>query len=183
MTDFTDDDLVERCRAGDESAFGELIDRHKRQVFGLVARLVPDRREAEDLAQEVFIRVYRGLPYYRGTAQLSTWIYRIVANVCAEERVRGRRRPTASLDETDERGRPRHEPGAPDTAFRDLEFRDRLEKAMAQLPSHYRVLVAAHHLDGVTYEALADALNLPLGTIKTHLHRAKRQLRRILDPT
>ena len=179
MTELTDDAIVERCRAGDESAFAELVDRHKRQVFGLIVRLVPDPGQAEDLAQEVFLRVYRGLPYFRGTAQLSTWIYRIVANLCAE--ARSRRRPAVSLDETDERGRPRHEPQRSDAAFRDLEFRDRLEKAMAQLPANYRMLVAAHYLDGVKYEALAEALGLPLGTVKTHLYRAKRQLRQILD--
>jgi RNA polymerase sigma-70 factor (ECF subfamily) len=179
MTDVPDDDLVERCRAGDQSAFAELVDRHKRPVFGLIARLVPDRAQAEDLAQEVFIRVYRGLPYFRGTARLSTWIYRIVVNLCHE--ARARRRPGASLDETDEHGRKKYEPGAHDPAYRELEFRDRLEKAMAELPENYRVLVAAHYLDGVKYEDLAEALDLPLGTVKTHLHRAKRQLRRILE--
>jgi len=179
MADVPDDDLVERCRAGDESAFAELVDRHKRPVFGLIARLVPDQGQVDDLAQEVFIRVYRGLPYFRGTARLSTWIYRIVVNLCSE--ARARRRPAASLDETDERGRRKHEPGADDQSYRDLEFRDRLDKAMAELPENYRVLVAAHYLDGVKYEDLAEALDLPLGTVKTHLYRAKRQLRQILE--
>jgi len=179
MTDVPDDELVERCRAGDESAFAELVDRHKRPVFGLIARLTPDRGQVEDLAQEVFIRVYRGLPYFRGTARVSTWIYRIVVNVCIESR--SRRRPAVSLDETDDQGRTRHEPGAHDPAYRELEFRDRLEKAMGELPERYRVLVAAHYLDGVKYEDLAEALELPLGTVKTHLHRAKRQLRQILE--
>jgi len=179
MADVPDDDLVERCRAGDESAFAELVDRHKRTVFGLIARLTPDRNQVEDLAQEVFIRVHRGLPYFRGTARLSTWIYRIVINLCGE--ARSRRRPAASLDETDEHGRKKHEPGAHDPAYRELEFRDRLEKAMAELPENYRVLVAAHYLEGVKYEDLAEALELPLGTVKTHLHRAKRQLRQILE--
>ena len=179
MADVPDDDLVERCRAGDESAFAELVDRHKRPVFGLIARLVPDQGQVDDLAQEVFIRVYRGLPYFRGTARLSTWIYRIVVNLCSE--ARSRRRPAASLDETDEHGRKTHEPGAHDPSYRELEFRDRLEKAMAELPENYRVLVAAHYLDGVKYEDLAEALDLPLGTVKTHLYRAKRQLRQILE--
>jgi len=179
MADVPDDELVERCRAGDESAFAGLVDRHSRPVFGLIARLTPDPSQADDLAQEVFVRVYRGLPYFRGTARLSTWIYRIVVNVCRE--ARSRRRPMASLDETDEHGRKKHEPGAHDPAYRALEFRDRLEKAMAELPENYRVLVAAHYLDGVKYEDLAETLDLPLGTVKTHLHRAKRQLRQILE--
>src|ERR1700674_1033198 len=77
-------ELVERCRRGDEGAFQELVDRHKDLVFALIARTVQDRSRAEDLAQDVFLRVHRGLPYFRGEARLSTWIYRIVANACAQ---------------------------------------------------------------------------------------------------
>src|SRR5437764_8437574 len=78
-------ELVERCRSGDERAFQDLIDRYKDLVFALIARTVQDRGRAEDLAQEVFLRVHRGLPYFRGEARLSTWIYRIVANVCLQD--------------------------------------------------------------------------------------------------
>src|SRR5437016_6242180 len=77
-------ELVERCRRGDEGAFQELVERYKTLVFALIARTVHDRSRAEDLAQDVFLRVHRGLPYFRGEARLSTWIYRIVANVCAQ---------------------------------------------------------------------------------------------------
>src|SRR5450759_5708593 len=89
-------DLVERCRSGDERAFQELVDQFKDLVFALIARTVQDRSRAEDLAQEVFLRIHRGLPYFRGEARLSTWIYRIVANVCAQARSRPRR--AVSLD-------------------------------------------------------------------------------------
>src|SRR5437867_4833816 len=77
-------ELVERCRQGDDTAFQELVDRYKDLVFALIARATQDRSRADDLAQEVFLRVHRGLPYFRGEARLSTWIYRIVANVCAQ---------------------------------------------------------------------------------------------------
>jgi RNA polymerase sigma-70 factor (ECF subfamily) len=167
--------LVERCRSGDESAFQELVDRYKGLVFALIARTVQDRSRAEDLAQEVFLRVHRGLPYFRGEARLSTWIYRIVANVCVQDQSR----PTAlSLD--DERAAAAV-PSAADRQFGDFELRDRLEKAIARLPANYRLLVAAHYLDGVRYEDLAAALDLPLGTVKTQLYRAKHQLRRMLE--
>src|SRR2546426_3008215 len=168
-------ELVERCRRGDEGAFQELVDRYKDLVFAIIARTVQDRSRAEDLAQDVFLRIHRGLPYFRGEARLSTWIYRIVANVCVHDHAR----PGASLD--DERGREREGPPVPDRRFGDLELRDRLEKAIARLPANYRLLVAAHYLDGVRYEELADALQLPLGTVKTQLHRAKQQLRRLLE--
>jgi RNA polymerase sigma-70 factor, ECF subfamily len=170
--------LIERCRTGDDAAFGELVDQYKGLVYGLVYRMVPDRTQVDDLAQDVFLRIHRGLPYFRGDAQLSTWIYRIVQNVCTQ--ARSRHAPTVSLDQEDATGR-RRDPGSPDGAFADLELRDRLEKAIAQLPEQYRMLIAAHYLEGVQYEALAEALDIPLGTVKTHLYRAKRRLRELLD--
>ena len=174
MDPATERALVERCRAGDDDAFRELVDRYKDLVFALIARTVQDRGRAEDLAQDVFLRVHKGLPYFRGEARLSTWIYRIVANVCVQLPTRPR---AVSLDDD----RTRVQPAATDRQFGDLELRDRLEKAIARLPANYRLLVAAHYLDGVQYEELADALQLPLGTLKTQLYRAKQQLRRLLE--
>jgi len=170
-------ELVERCRQGDQGAFQELVDRYKDLVFALIARTVQDRSRAEDLAQDVFLRVHRGLPYFRGEARLSTWIYRIVANVCLQDQSRA---PKASISLDDGRGAART-PSAPDRQYGDLELRDRLEKGIARLPANYRLLVAAHYLDGVQYEELAEALQLPLGTVKTQLYRAKQQLRRLLE--
>src|SRR6476659_10182726 len=161
--------LVARCRTGDEGAFQELVERYKDLVFAVIARTVQDRSRAEDLAQEVFLRVHRGLPYFRGEARLSTWIYRIVANVCVQD---SSRPATVSLD--DERAAPAV-PSASDRQFGDFELRDRLEKAIARLPANYRLLIAAHYLDGVQYEDLAEALQQPLGTIKTQTYRAKQQ--------
>lgn len=177
MSDFDERALVERCQAGDEAAFGELVDRYKNLVYAIVGRMVADRALADDLAQDVFLKIHRGLPYFRGDARLSTWVYRIVANVCVE--ARSRRAPDLSLD--DDRGPQSREPGRADTAFAELELRDRLEKAIARLPDNYRLLIAAHYLQGVQYEALAEALDLPLGTVKTHLYRAKRRLRELLQ--
>jgi RNA polymerase sigma-70 factor, ECF subfamily len=170
--------LIERCRMGDDAAFGELVERYKNLVYGLVYRLVADRSQVDDRAQDVFLKVHRGLPYFRGDARLSTWIYRIVQNVCFQDRVR--RPADVSLDDQDDR-RPRIDPGKADGAFADLELRDRLEKAIAKLPDQYRLLIAAHYLDGVQYEALAESMDMPLGTVKTHLYRAKKRLRELLD--
>ncbi len=179
MTEFDERALIERCRAGDDTAFGELVDRYKDLVFGVVYRLMSDRTQVDDLAQDVFLKVHRGLPYFRGDAKLSTWIYRIVQNVCSE--ARARRRPGELPLDSGSDERPRREPGKPDAAFTELELRDRLEKASAQLPEKYRLLIAAHYMKGVEYEALAEALDIPLGTVKTHLHRAKRRLRELLE--
>ena len=145
----------------------------------MVYRMVSDRSQTDDLAQEVFLKVHRGLPYFRGEARLSTWIYRIVANVCTAGAQPARSGSAARSD--DDEDRPRRAAGAStDAAFADLELRDRLEKAIAQLPDNYRLLVAAHYLDGVQYDALAEALDIPIGTVKTHLYRAKRRLRELL---
>jgi RNA polymerase sigma-70 factor, ECF subfamily len=172
MADFDERALIERCRSGDDIAFGELVERYKNLVYGMVWRLAGDRSQADDLAQDVFLKVYRGLPYFRGEARLSTWIYRIVVNVCSQAR---------SGQPPESAARPAREPGASDSAFADFELRDRLEKAIARLPENYRVLIAAHYLDGVQYDALAEALDLPIGTVKTHLFRAKRRLRELLQ--
>lgn len=170
-------ELVERCRRGEEAAFQDLVNQYKDLVFALIARSIPDRERTEDIAQDVFLRIHRGLPYFRGEARLATWIYRIVANVCTQDRMR--RPMPVSLD--DERAGPAIGPAAIDRQFGDLEVRDRLEKAIARLPDNQRVLIAAHYLQGVQYEDLAEAFKLPLGTVKTQLYRAKRQLRRLLE--
>ncbi len=176
MQPVNEQELVERCRRGDEGAFQELVNRYKDLVFALIARTVAERPRAEELAQEVFLRIHRGLPYFRGESRLSTWIYRIVANVCVQEK-QDRALATEPLDQ--------HvlAPAATgrDRQFSDMELRDRIEKAIARLPPNYRLLIAGHYLDGVRYEELAEALQLPLGTVKTQLHRAKRQLRHLLE--
>jgi RNA polymerase sigma-70 factor (ECF subfamily) len=178
MSDFDERALIERCRTGDDIAFAELVDRYKDLVYGVVYRMTSDRTQVDDLAQEVFLKVHRGLPYFRGDAKLSTWIFRIVQNVCSQ--ARARRVVDVSLDGESDKGRG-YEPGTADAAFGELELRDRLEKAIAQLPENYRLLIAAHYLKGVQYEALAETLDIPLGTVKTHLHRAKRRLRELLE--
>ena len=173
--------LIERCRSGDDEAFRELVDAYKRMVFALIARSIPEAARAEEVAQDVFLRVHRGLPHFRGESRLSTWIYRIVSNLLAEER--NPRHPIEiSLDER----RPgsdiaRIDPGRQDRAFGDLELHDRLSKAIRQLPVPYQLLVNGHYLEGLRYEDLAQSLGLPMGTVKTHLHRAKRQLRELLE--
>src|SRR5579862_3716027 len=169
----TERELIERCRQGEESAFRDLVDRYKDLVFALIARTVPDRSRAEDIAQDVFLRIHRGLPYFRGEARLSTWIYRIVANVVLQDHARGA--GTASAVSLDDARGGYAAPSASDRQFGDFELRDRLEKAIARLPPNYRLLIAAHYLKGVQYEDLAEALQLPLGTVKTQLYRAKQQ--------
>ena len=169
--------LIDRCRQGDEGAFRELVDQYKGLVFALIARSVTNRARADELAQDVFLKVHKGLPYFRGESKLSTWIYRIVTNVLTQERPE---LATISLDD-DDHDRPKRDPVADDRAFGDLVMKDRLQKAIERLPVPYQVLVNGHYMKGMRYEDLADALDMPMGTVKTHLHRAKRELRRLLE--
>ena len=170
--------LIERCRQGDDAAFRELVDQHKGLIFALIARSVPNRARAEEVAQDVFLKVHRGLPYFRAESKLSTWIYRIAINAISQERPE---LATTSLDDVGEADRPRLQPGAHDRAFGDLVLKDRLQKAIERLPVQYQVLINGHYLKGMRYEELAEALDLPMGTVKTHLHRAKRKLRLLLE--
>jgi RNA polymerase sigma-70 factor (ECF subfamily) len=180
MSGLSEQQLIERCRHGDDEAFRELVDQQKRLVFGLIGRSVSNHARVEELAQEVFLRVYRGLPHFRRESKISTWVFRIVANVLAEERKPGL--TAISLDDPQpERDSPPIDPGVVDRAYQDFELRDRLEKAIERLPLPYQMLVNGHYLEGLRYEDLASALNLPMGTVKTHLHRAKRLLRQLLE--
>jgi RNA polymerase sigma-70 factor, ECF subfamily len=177
MSDPTDEELIARCQQGDEQAFREVVDRYKNLVFAVVARSAGHTGRTEDLAQEVFLRIHRGLPYFRGDAKLTTWIYRIVLNLLSQEAERRRGSREVALDPDI----PAHDPRTDDRSVSDFELRDRLEKALARLPPNYRLLIAGHYLQDVKYEDLAEALGLPLGTVKTHLHRAKKQLRALLE--
>ena len=172
-------ELIERCRQGDETAFRELVDQYKNLVFALIARSIANRSRADEVAQDVFLKVHKGLPYFRGDSKLSTWIYRIVINALSEERPD---LATASLDDDQQRAdHRRHQPAADDRAFADLVLRDRLQKAIERLPMQYQVVINGHYLKGLRYEELAAAMDLPMGTVKTYLHRAKRQLRHLLE--
>src|ERR671914_788249 len=98
MSDPTDASLIERCQQGDEQAFRELVDRYKNLVFGVIARSAADPARVEDVAQEVFLRIHRGLPYFRGDAKLTTWIYRIVLNLLSHDADRRRGAREVALD-------------------------------------------------------------------------------------
>ncbi len=179
MTRAADEDLVARCLAGNDTAFADLIDSYKSLVFGVISQVTADRNSVEDLAQDVFLKVHRGLPSFRGDSKLSTWIYRIVLNVCTD--AAARERPHTSLDDRDAGGRLRYEPVVHDKAFRAYELREDLERAIAELPVDQRFLISAHYFGGQQYQELADILGIPIGTVKTQLHRAKARLRAALE--
>jgi RNA polymerase sigma-70 factor (ECF subfamily) len=175
-------DLIERCRGGDRRAFSDLIDRYKVLVFNLLDRMIFDKALVEDLAQEVFIRVYQGLPGFRGESRFSTWVYRIAYNVCAAELDRARHRVDfISIEEKREEEGPRLElrdvRQDAEALISRIDFRWTIQRLMDRLPPRYKAILTLHYLQEMSYEEIGEIMTLPMGTVKTHLHRAKQALR------
>lgn len=177
--------LVLRTRAGDRRAFSELVRRHQDAVYGMAYRLSGDPELARDLAQEAFLRMYRGLASYRGEGKFTTWAYAIVRHLCLA-RLKTRAREATLLDAEDEDGSSRLDQlPAPDGDPAELVLtravQEGVQAAMLELALPYRMALTLHYFQELSYEEIAEVLDLPLGTVKTHLYRAKAALRRILE--
>ncbi|MBV8748081.1 MAG: sigma-70 family RNA polymerase sigma factor [Candidatus Eremiobacteraeota bacterium] len=170
-----DQALIIATLAGQTDAFGELVRRYERAVYNLALRTLHDRTEAEDATQEAFLKAYRALNSFRPGAKFSTWIFTICYRGCCDRLAKRKR---LSGDELPDRADPSAGPEA--LAERNDEAR-RLRAAIDALPEKYRTVVTLYHLQGKQYEEIASVLNLPLGTVKTHLFRAKEQLRKALS--
>lgn len=184
-----DREVVTLAKAGKEAAYRELLRRYERPVFSLIYRMVRDRALAEDLAQETFIKVLNALESYRPEYKFSSWVFKI-ANNAAIDQLRRREVDTLSLD------------GAPDARTADeveataLQAADRQESPLAELESRelgsqielavgklrpeYRTCILLRHVEGRSYEEIAEVMDLPLGTVKTYIHRARLELREYL---
>ena len=175
--------LIERCRTGDTAAFNILVRRYERTVFNTAYRLCNAHDDAADIAQEAFVRAWNNLKSFRGEAQFSTWIHRIVTNVFLDDRKKKRARPTRSLDEAlelEENSVQRQfedpSPG-PEALAEGDERRRILEKAISTLPEAQRVMIVLYHTQGLAYEEIAAIMELPMGTVKSRLNRARFALR------
>ncbi len=176
---------------GRESAYRELLSRYERPVFSLVFRMVRDRSLAEDLAQESFIRAFNAIDSYDPTYKFSSWIFKI-ANNHAIDHLRKRRldtvsihgAPSASSAEEQERTRITLESREeqPDAYVESRELGGLVEEAIGRLRPEYRTAIMLRHVEGYAYEEIAETMDLPLGTVKTYLHRARKELKDILTP-
>jgi RNA polymerase sigma-70 factor (ECF subfamily) len=176
--------LAKRAQRGDQKAFAALVTRHQRYVYNLAYRLLRDAQEAEDLAQEAFLRAWRGLPGFRGAAEaggarFTTWLYRIVTNLCYN-RLPGLRRQLAQQDEEMLERVAAPSAHTPAAQLEAGERRARVQAAIEALPDKYRMVVSLYYLQEQSYQEIADVLDLPLGTVKTHLYRARGRLKRLL---
>ncbi len=185
----TDPELVERARSGSEQAYRVLLGRYQRPVFALIFRMVRNRERAEDLAQETFVRVFNNIDRYDPKYKFSSWIFKIANNLTIDAlRKKGVR--TVSLDgsayaETDdetEGSRIDPESGS-ETPEEELEAREmgsEIEAAIGRLRPEYRSAVLLRHVEGRPYDEIAEILDLPLGTVKTYIHRGRGELRTML---
>jgi RNA polymerase sigma-70 factor (ECF subfamily) len=175
--------LIQRCLAGDESAHAELVFEHHRLVLGLATHLLGDREEALDLSQEVFLRVFRTLHRFRGQSALRTWIFRIVVNQVRNRQRWWRRRARSNQVSLDEHIRDHGdiilgaEASTPDRELARKEMGARLKAAIQALPFEQRTALVLREIEGMRYEEIAFSLDLPVGTVKSRLTRARQTLR------
>lgn len=173
------DPLVERLQSGEARAFEELVIAYQHRVFGVAVRMLGNAAEAEEVAQDVFLRVHRGIVSFKGEAKLSTWLYAIASRLCLTRLAGGERRRERRGEETLDR---LAEPGAdPSADMERSELDAALHRAIAELPEERRIVVVLRDLEGLTYEEIAAALDLPLGTVRSRLHRARMDLKDKLE--
>ena len=174
-TTVDDQTLVTEALAGRGEAFGTLVERYDRAVYHLAYRTLRDSEEARDVAQEAFFKAFRSLRTFRPGAKFSTWIFSIAYHACCDRLSRRKRYSNEELPE-------RADPGAgPEQQAIAGDEARRLRAAIAQLPEKYRSVITLYHLQGSQYDEIAQVLGIPIGTVKTHLFRAKEQLRRTLN--
>lgn len=171
-----DGELVQKVQGGDRSAFDPLVLKYRHRIMGIASRILGDRAEAEDLAQDVFVKAFFSLKQFQGEALFSTWLYRITANSCLNHR----RKRLRDLQLAGDLGgtEPIHGDGAsnPHMLLEKKEFKAVLEKTIATLPKERRIVLILRDIEGLSYDDIADSLGLELGTVRSRLHRARLEI-------
>lgn len=187
--DDADRDLVERCRTGDRRAFRLLVERYERMVFHTVVTMIGDPVEADDVAQEVFIKVYRSIRQFEGQSKFSVWLYRVAVNQCLDYlKYRNRRPQAVSID-----GIMRENDGtleflfmdpapAADEAYEDRQLQAAIRRILDSLTPEQRLIIRLKDIEGRSQEEIAGILGCPVGTVKSRLNRAREVLKDRLRP-
>ncbi|MBR5430218.1 MAG: sigma-70 family RNA polymerase sigma factor [Firmicutes bacterium] len=175
--------LIDRAKKGDPSAFNELMEAYSRTVFNIGLQMLHDRDDASDMTQETMIKVYRALPRFRGDAAFSTWVYRIMVNTCRDflrSAARRRETPFSDFGEEDD-GRPLLEAvddsAQPERLYLEAESEEYLLSLIRRLRPEYRLVLTMRELGGLSYQEIAEAGDLSVGTVKSRLNRARAALR------
>jgi RNA polymerase sigma-70 factor, ECF subfamily len=180
--------LIERCKVGSSEAFDELVSRYEKQVYNFAYRISGNHETAWDVSQEAFIRVFNSIRTFRGDANFSTWAYRIVKNVYLDELKKSKSGRTTSLDEyieLDENSVAKQVQDTDPTPDEIVESKDRtriLQEAITSLPEYQRIIVTLYHVRNQSYEQISEILDLPIGTVKSRLNRARLALADMLRP-
>ena len=175
-------ELVIMLKKGDRSAFNQLIDQYQTKVYNIAIGMLSDPEDALDASQEVFINVYKGISSFKENSSLSTWIYRVCANVCKDFlRKRMRRANVISLDAGDNEDEPLEIPDdahTPEQISEKTELQHLVRKAMDSLSSEYKEVLVLCDIEGLSYDEIAQILKCPVGTIKSRINRARQALRK-----
>ncbi len=184
---FSEDEfLIRRAQEGDHASFNSLIRKHESRAYSYAFRLTRNPEEASDVVAEGFLRVYNALSNFKGQSAFTTWLYRILTNCFLDIRKRERSRPTVSLEQTlqtpdGEVERQVEDPGpTPDLKLERSERERSVEDAVSLLPEYQRAMIVMYHAEMMSYEEIAAALDLPIGTVKSRLNRARLNLRELL---
>ena len=185
MTDSEEQAILERIRNGDESGFEVLVKEHTGKIVGLAWRLVGNREDAEDLAQEAFLRLHRSLPQFRGESRIGTWLYRTTTHLAIDylrrERIKRKifffRKDNDAPDPVELARDPGNNP---DRDFQSQQAMQTLRRSLSKLSSRQQVIFTLRHYEGLALKEIAAHLGLQTGTVKAHLHRAVTQLRKDL---
>lgn len=170
----SDSELVKKAKRGDADAFSVLVRRHQHRVYGLAYRYMRNPDRADDMAQEAFLKGFRLLKGFRGDCSFSTWMYRVTSSVCLTEIARRKRRGEVQLEEY-------HQDGlhAKDRTANDTD--ELIRKCVTRLPERYATIVTMYYLEEMPYEEIAAAMEIPLGTLKTWMFRARKELRGLVE--
>jgi len=189
LSTLNDSQVVQKFLDGEERAFGELVDRYDTRLVNFVYRTVGDRERAQDLVQETFVRVYRHLHRFDQTKKFSTWIYTIASNLAKNELRNRSRNPLVLFQTIRKNWEADHRPlewedesYKPDDLYRKRHLREMVEKAVAELPEHHRIVFVLRELEGRTYEDIAEITETNLGTVKSRLNRARNNFARVIAP-
>ncbi len=173
-----DTELIIRCKDGDNWAFGQIILRYQDRIYNVCRHMIQDADDAQDAAQDVFMKAYSSLKNYRPEASFYTWLYRIAVNTCLDYRKKSR--PVPFEDESAIDNLPSEQPSA-ERLYEAKEAGGLVEIALRKLPGRLRAVIVLKEIEGLSYEEIADSLGTSVGTVKSRISRAREELRRLLE--